>query len=80
MLWALTDCGGAGVDARESETRIMVMPFSETLYVSQSCGLQPDTPITTKEIGNQCWLTTAGSFEHRIVQRETCPAGALSDI
>lgn len=64
-MWALTNCRGIGVDPRASDNRITpglleVMPSTDTLYDSQSCGLQHEAPITAGEIGNQCWLTAEG--------------------
>lgn len=35
------------------------MPSTETLHDSQSCGLQHETPITAREIGDY-WLTAEG--------------------
>lgn len=56
------------------------MPSAETLYDSQSCGLQHETPISAREIGNQCWLTAEGFLNIELYGGEACPAGALSGI
>lgn len=68
--WALTNSYGTE-DPHGSETRIMVMSLTGTSYVSQSCGLQQDTQITSKETANQFWLTTKGFLKPELTEGNT---------